>query len=160
VAQPTVSVSLQTEIHLTVRDITRRRSNVITVFLNIQLSFLSITCHCLLFPHVVTRDRPTSLDSQDVELLIIDEQLDILVVTETRHEDSSSGYYCMDAANYVLYLTVVVSLSWILLVVSDCAQHTVAGWMYRRRATLGRLAFSVAGPADWNLYPDELREVT
>jgi len=30
-----------------------------------------------------------------------------------------------------MYLTVVVSLSWILLVVSDCAQHTITGWMYR-----------------------------
>jgi len=30
-----------------------------------------------------------------------------------------------------MYLTVVVLLSWILLVVGDCAQYTIAGWMYR-----------------------------
>jgi len=94
-------------------------------------------------------------------LNIIDEQLDILAVTETWHEDSSSGYYCIDAANYVAYLTVVVSLSWIAGCQRLCSAHRRRLDVPRyRRATLGRLVLSVAGPAVWNSFPDELREET
>jgi len=91
---------------------------------------------------------------------IIDDQLDILAVTETWHEDSSSGYYCIDAANYVSdsYCVAVLDIAGRQRL---CSAHR--RWLdvpRYRRATLGRLAFSVAGPAVWNLFPDELREET
>jgi len=88
---------------------------------------------------------------------IIDEQLDILVVTETWHEDLSSGYYCIDAANYVSVSRCVAVLD-IAGRQRLCSAHR--RWLdvpCYRRAILGRLAFSVAGPAVWNLFPDELR---
>jgi len=78
---------------------------------------------------------------------IIGDQLDILAVTETWHEDLSSGYYCFDAVNYVSDIRYVAVL--------DIAgrQRLRSAHRHRlyvpryRRATLGRLVFSVAGPA-------------
>jgi len=91
---------------------------------------------------------------------IIDDQLDILAVTETWHEDSSSGYYCIDAAKYVSDSHCVAVLD-IAGHQRLCSAHRRQPDVLRyRRATLGRSAFSVAGPAVWNLFPDELREVT
>jgi len=92
---------------------------------------------------------------------IIDDQLDILVVTETWHEELSSGYYCIDAANYVSDSRCVAVLD-IAGRQRLCSAHRrrLDDVPRHRRATLGLLAFSVAGPAVWNLFPDELREET
>jgi len=45
-------------------------------------------------------------------------------------------------------------------VVSDYVPHVIACRSYtrHRRSTLGRRAFSVAGPIVWNLLPDQLRD--
>jgi len=40
------------------------------------------------------------------------------------------------------------------------AHHRQLDVLRYRRTTLGRWAFSVAGPTVWNLLPDELREET
>jgi len=90
---------------------------------------------------------------------IIDDPLDVLAVTETWHEDSSSGYYCIDAANYVSDSRCVAVLD-IAGRQRLCSAHRRRQDVPRyRRATLGRLAFSVTGPAVWNLFLDEIREV-
>jgi len=55
-----------------------------------------------------------------------------------------------------------VSLSRMSLVVSDCAQHTVASWMYRaideQHSAVGRSL--PLRPTVWNSLQDELREET